>query len=190
MSAFRFVQITVVVILGLGLTEILRNLGGQIRRRSEIEVYPLQIVASCSLLFFILMFLWGFSAYIEVNWNLLLFLLKVIPSIALALSAQLIGLDFNSTRSSEQQYFENCRSTYLILASVPLFGVITTTVTAESLPISGENLIVMNIFRFVVAGVVASLSFIKKPGYHWSVIIGLLIVVLGWMSAIIFELKF
>ena len=123
------------------------------------------------------------------TWNLLLFLLTVIPTIAVALSAQLIGLDFNSTRSSEQQYFENCRSIYLILASVPLFEVITTTVTAKSLPITVEYLIVLNIIRVVLAGVVASLGFIKKPVYHWSVLIGLIIVMFGSTSAIIFELK-
>ena len=175
MSQFRFVQITIVIILGLGLTEILRNLGGQIRRRSEIEVYSLQIFASCLLLFFILTWLWSFSLSLEVTWNLPLFLLKVIPTIALAFSAQLIGLDFNSTRSPEQQYFENCRPIYLIFASVPLFEVITTTGTAESLPITPEYLIVLNIFRVVIAGVVASLGFIKKPSYHWSVLICLFI---------------
>jgi hypothetical protein len=189
LSQFRFVQIVIVIILGLGLTEILRNLGGQIRRRSEIEVYPLQIFASCLLLFFILTLLWAFSLSLEVTWNFPLFLLKVMPTIALAMSAQLIGLDFNSTRSSEQQYFENCRPIYLILASVPLFEVITTTVTAESLPITPEHLIELNIFRVVVAGVMASLGFIKKPAYHWSVLIGSFVVMFGWTSAIIFELK-
>jgi len=117
-----------VIILGLGLTEILRNIGGQIRIRSKIKVYPLQIFASCLLIFFILMWLWGFSKSIEVTWTLPVFLIQVLPAIAFALSAQILGLDFNSTRSAEQQYFGNCRAIYLILASIPLFGVITTTV--------------------------------------------------------------
>jgi hypothetical protein len=77
----------------------------------------------------------------------------------------------------------------LILASVPLFEVITTTATAESLSITPEYLIGLNIFRVIVAGAVTSLGFIKKPAYHWSLLIGLLIVMFGSTSAIIFELE-
>ena len=188
MSQFRFIQIIIVIILGFGLTDILRNLGGQIRRKSEIEVYPLQIFASCFLLFFILMWLWSFSGLLKVTWNLLLFLLMVIPTIAIALSAQLIGLDFNSTRSSKQQYSENCRSIYLILASAPIFQVIITTISAKSLPITAEYLTALDTLRLVAAGFVASLGFIKKPAYHWSVLIGLFIAIFASTSAIIFEL--
>lgn len=189
MSQFRFVQATIIIILGLGLTEILRNLGGQIRRSSKIEVYPLQIFASCLLLFFILTWLWDFSASVEVTWTFPLFLLTAIPTIALAMSADLIGLDFNSTKSSEQQYFEKCKPIYLILASVPLFSVITTIFTAEFLPFTPEYLIMLNIFRVVFAGFVALLGFIKKPAYHWSVLIGIFIAMFWWTVAIMFELK-
>jgi hypothetical protein len=148
---------------GLGLTEILRNIGGQIRRRSKIKVYPLQIFASSLLILFILMWLWGFSKSLEVTWTLPVFLIQVLPTIAFALSAQILGLNFNSKRSAEQQYFENCSAIYLILASIPLSGVIYTTVTAGSLPIAGETLTLLNIIRIIVAGIVASLGFVKKP---------------------------
>jgi len=190
MTEFRFVQITLVIILGFGVTEILRNIGGQIRRRKEIEVYPLQIVVSCSLLFFILLWLWSFSQSIDVTWTLPIFLLQVLPTIALALSAQIIGMDFNSTKSSKQQYFDNCTATYLILAIVPLLSVFTTTTNSEYMPFTRNHLMLINIGRFVVTGITASLGFIKKPLYHWSVVIGLLIINFGSALTFIFRLKF
>ena len=46
------------------------------------------------------------------------------------------------------------------------------------------------IFRLVGAGAVASLAFIKKPAYHWVVLIGLFIAVIETTSAVLFKLKF
>jgi hypothetical protein len=94
MTEFRFVQITLVIILGFGMTEILRNISGQIRRRKEIEVYPLQIFVSCSLLFFILLWIWSFSQSVHVTWTLPVFFLQVLPTIALTLGQRDQGHEF------------------------------------------------------------------------------------------------
>jgi hypothetical protein len=190
MTEFRFVQITLVIILGFGVTEILSNIGGQIRRRKEIEVYPLQVFVSCSLLFFILLWLWSFSQSVDVTWTLPVFFLQVLPTIALALSAQMIGMDFNSTKSLKQQYFDNCTATYLFLAIVPLLSVFASTTNLEYLPFTRNRLMLINIVRFVIAGFTASLGFIKKPLYHWSVVIGLLIINFVSALAFVFRLKF
>lgn len=100
MTQFEFVQVTIAIILGLGLTDILRNLGEQFRNRSEIEVSWLQVGASCMLLLVILIYnLWGFWGALGVNWTLQLFLLQVAPAIALALSAQLIKVDLSSGKT-------------------------------------------------------------------------------------------
>ena len=47
MSEFEFVQVTFAIILGLGVTEILRGVGEQVRARHYLRLYPLQLVASC-----------------------------------------------------------------------------------------------------------------------------------------------
>lgn len=190
MTEYRFVQIIIVVILGLGLTEILRNLGGQVRRRSRIEVYPLQVFASGFLLFSILMWHWSFSQKLEVTWTLPIFILKVIPTIALALGAQVIGIDFDSSKSAKQQYFENCGLLYFILASAPIIAVFTTKFTYESLLTTGGTLTVYNILRLVTAGVLVSLAFIKKPSYHWIALIFSFALVTGSTSVVLFKLKF
>ena len=190
MIEFMYVRVTIAIILGLGMTEILRNIAGQIRRKSHIEFYPLQIVASLMLLFFIIVWLWGFSGSSAVTWTFPVFILKVLPAIALVLSAQIIGLDFDSTKSPKEQYFKNSRVVYLILSSAPLYEVIFTAVTVKYLSIGLETLKMLTIFRLVGAGAVASLAFIKKPAYHWVVLIGLFIAVIETTSAVLFKLKF
>ena len=189
MTEFRYVQTTLIIILGLGVTEILRNIGNQIRRRTEIEVYPLQLVVSWSILLFILMWLWNFSQSIDVKWTLPVFLLQMLSPIALALSAQIVGLDFNSKKSPEEQYFDNCTAIYLILAIVPLVAVFTTMTNLDYMSINRDSLMLINVGRLVQSGFIASLGFIKKPLYHWSVVIGLLIVFFGSELTFVFELK-
>ena len=190
MTEFRYVQTTLIIILGLGVTEILRNIGNQIRRRTEIEVYPLQIFVSWSILLFILMWLWSFSQSIDVKWTLPVFLLQMLPPIALALSAQIVGLDFNSKKSSKEQYFDNCTAIYLILAIVPLVSVFITITNSDYISITRDSLMLINISRLVQFGLTASLGFIKKPLYHWSVVIGLLINFFVSELTFIFELNF
>jgi hypothetical protein len=190
MTEFRYVQITLIIILGLGVTEILRNIANQIRSRTDIEVYPLQIAVSWSILLFILMWLWSFSQSIDVKWTLPVFLLQMLPPIALALSAQIVGLDFNSTKSSKQQYFDNCTAIYLILAIVPMVTVFTTMANSDYMPTTRDYLTLINISRLVQSGFIASLGFIKKPLYHWSVVIGLLIIALGSELIFVFKLNF
>ena len=54
MSQFEFVQVTLIVILGLGLTDILRNLGEQYRHRRQVQLSALQVMASVLLMTVIL----------------------------------------------------------------------------------------------------------------------------------------
>ena len=60
LSEFEFVQITIAIILGLGITAIIRNFSEQIRRMPEVKPYPLQVVASLVMLLVILQTLWGY----------------------------------------------------------------------------------------------------------------------------------
>jgi hypothetical protein len=182
MSEFEFVQVTVAIILGLGITELLRNIGGQIRRRSQIQVYMLQIAASCLLVFVILRYLWSFWSTLEVSWNLPLFLLTVSPAIALALAAQVIGVHRDTDSSPQEQYFENCRATYLFWAAAPLFQVLFDFA-------SGHTFTPSEVFRLLLVGLIASLGFVKKPSYHRIVLSILFISLVVGMPLTQFALK-
>lgn len=180
----------IVVILGLGLTGILANLGGQIRNKSEIEIYPLQVFASCFLLLSILMWHWSFSRTQNVNWTLPLFILNVIPAMVLALGAQVISVEINSSKSPQQQYFDNCGSIYTILASVPFITIIIETFALESLTISTDILTGANILRLLSGCIMLSLAINKKPKYHWLSLMLLYVLVTCSTSVAIFNLDF
>ena len=181
MSEFEFVQVTVAIILGLGITELLRNIGEQIRRRSKIHLYSLQVAASCLLVFVILRYLWLFWSNLDVSWNLPLFLLTVSPAIALALSAQVIRVDWDSDTQPKEQYFENSTATYLFWAAAPLSQLVFDVV-------SGYVFTEKDVTRLFVIGFLASLGFIKKPTYHWIVLSGLFISLVAGMSQAQFTL--
>ena len=170
MTQFEFVQVTLAIVLGLGLTDILRNLGEQFRRRSEIEVCWLQVLASGLLLSVILIvYLWAFWATSDVDWTLLLFVLQAGSAVSLALSAQFLKVDISSPKTLQAQYFDNCRAAYSAWAAAPVFALCFSLVADGA---SGIDLA-----RTAVAILLVSMGFIKKPIYHAVVLGSLLFIV-------------
>ena len=166
MSQFEFVQVTIAVILGLGLTDLFRNLGEQYRYRHIIEVYWLQIAASCLLLFVILMYLWNFWRTSNVEWTLPLFVLQVASAAALALSTQFLKVDVNSHKTAKSQYFDNRIATYVSWSFAPISAGLFHIVTAES---------DLAIPRIVVVFLLLSLAITRNAIAHAAVIAALLI---------------
>lgn len=170
MTQFEFVQVTLAIVLGLGLTDILRNLGEQFRRRREIEVCWLQVLASCLLLSVILVaYLWSFWTTSNVEWTLLLFLLQAGAAIGLALGAQFIRVDLSSSKSPTAQYFDNCLATYGVWAAAPVFALLFS--------LSTGTLGAIDASRVLVAVLLVSMGFIRKPIYHAMVLSTLLVIV-------------
>ena len=186
MTQFEFVQVTIAIILGLGLTDILRNLGEQFRHRSEIEVSWLQVGASCMLLLVILIYnLWGFWGALGVNWTLQLFLLQVAPAIALALTAQLIKVDLSSGKTPEAQYFDNCTATFTLWATAPLLAIFFSVATGNFLLATG-NVNIADAARIGVVILLVSLGLIKNRIYHTVMLSALLLSV---TSVVLFEVQ-
>ena len=186
LNQFEFVQVTVAIILGLGLTDILRNLGEQFRARREIEVSWLQIGASCLLLFVILIYLWSFWLGSGITWTFPLFMLQVASAIALALSPQFIKVDVSSAETLEDQYFANARATYIVWATGPVFAL----VFALAADIAGT----VDVGRIVAAALLISLGLVKHRGYHRVVLTTLLLLAIVFVTVIgpgigLFELR-
>lgn len=186
LTQFEFVQVTVAIILGLGLTDILRNLGEQFRARREIEVAWLQIGASGLLLLIILIYLWSFWLASRVTWTLPLFMLQVASAIALALSAQFIKVDLSSAKALEAQYFDNARVTFILWATAPLFVLLFS--------IAAGIASATDLGRVVAAVLLISLGLIKHRTYHKVVLGSLLLLALVFTTVIgpvvgLFELR-
>ena len=165
LSQFEFVQVTIAVILGLGLTDLLRNLGDQFRHRNKIEIYWLQLLASCLLLFVILMYLWNFWSASQVDWTLPLFILQVASAVALALSAQFIKVDWTSSKTAKAQYFNNRLATFVSWSLAPFFSGIFSVLTNDG---------IYFLPRIGVFILLVSLAMVNKPIYHALVITALI----------------
>lgn len=179
LSQFEFVQVTIAVILGLGLTDLLRNLGEQYRNRNEFEICWLQILASCLLLFIILMYLWNFWSTSRVAWTLPLFALQVASAVALALSAQFIKVDWTSSKTAKAQYFYNRLATFLSWSLAPLFAGIFSVLTNDG---------IVFLPRIGVVVLLVSLAFVNKQIYHAVVIVALLLMSVVGLAIGQFEL--
>ncbi len=190
MSEFEFVQVTFAIILGLGVTEILRGLGEQIRARHYLRLYPLHVVASCIILMAIMIGLWGLWFVKGVQWTFPQFMLQAAPTIALALAAHVIRADCSIGADSLcEQYFRNSGPAFLLLASVPLLTIVITFTRLDERPDDATNLVVITAARLLLAALGASMAFIKRPAYHWSAL-GLIGVFMCWrVAAAVLELN-
>lgn len=183
MSEFEFVQVTFAIILGLGVTEILRGLGEQIRARHYLRLYPLHVVASCIILIAIMIGLWGLWFVKSVQWTFPQFLLQAAPTIALALAAHVIRADCSiGADSLREQYFRNAGPAFLLLASVPLVTTVITFARLDERPDDATNLAVITSARLLLVALGVSMALIKRPAYHWSAL-GLIGVFMCWRVA-------
>jgi hypothetical protein len=172
----------VAIILGLGLTDILRNIGEQVRRRHESQLSTVQLLASILLLQVILTYLWQFWAAAEVIWTLPLFLLQTAAAVALALCAQFIRVDTTSARSAEAQYWENCALIYASWAAAPLLSWVFLEAAAANIDSS------LNVSRFPVIALLGSLALFRRKYYHLAVLALLLAILVFGNVAFFFEL--
>ncbi len=170
MSQFEFVQVTVAIILGLGVTEILRNLGEQIRHRHVLNICPEQIMASALLLCVTLIYLWSFWSNEAVTWTIVLFAVQAASAISLALAAQLIRIDCASEQTPAEQYYSNSVATYIAWASAPGFAMLFIL-------LSRTDLESVDYVRLMIIPLLLTLGFVHKPLLHRSVILFLLVTV-------------
>jgi hypothetical protein len=189
MSEYRFVMITVALILGLGLSQLVRNVGQQIRNRSEIEFYPLQVFASCLIFCLMLMWIWVFSILIDAEWSLTTYLFATMSAVALAFCAELVSYDPDSEKSARQQYFESCKPLYLMMGLVLIFAVLNSVANVRYLNISEGSLWLLNGVRVGLTGLVVSLAFVRKPGYHWIALSGLFLIGVVTLSVTVPDLQ-
>ena len=162
MTQFEFVQVTIAIILGLGITDIVRNLGEQVRLRERLAIYPVQVLASTLLLLVTLIYLWFFWQAAEVRWTLPLFALQAAPAIALAMAAQLLRVDCSDARTPREQYHANARYAYLSWALAPTFGFLFEVSTD-----SGPE---VNVTRLVVIVLLLSLCVLRQQVVHLAVL--------------------
>jgi len=131
-SSFEFVLVSIAIILGFGISEVLAGWGRQLRHRHQVRPYPLQIVASAYVLFLSLRYLWVLWFLREAEWTFASYGMSVLPALALALAAHVVRSDPESLRRTpKQQYFDAARPFYGLVALFPVLSLAAVPLHAE-----------------------------------------------------------
>jgi len=132
-SSFEFVLVSIAIVLGFGISEILAGWGQMLRHRSEVRPYPLQVVASAYVLYASLRYLWLLWDTRDTEWTYEGYLLTFAPALCLALAAYVVRGDPTSLRHSQkEQYFGAAR---------PLFGLMVgwTAISAINVALHADE---------------------------------------------------
>jgi hypothetical protein len=168
MSPIEFVLIPYAIILGLAMTEVLAGWGKQIRHRHRFVPDPLQIMSSGVILFLGLQMLWSFWIVREVVWTYPLFLFLSLPCLAVALAAHTSRIDTSvDALPAREQYFQNSRPIYLLLATLPVVVITISFVPGlrDQLP-DPPNHLLITLARLLVLGTCIALALSKSPRFH------------------------
>jgi hypothetical protein len=169
-SSFEFVLVSIAIVVGFAISEILGGWGRQLRLRHQVRPYLLQIVASAYLLSVALRFLWTLWSLSGAEWTYLGYVLLALPALVLALAAHLVRVDTESLRRNpREQYFESARPFYGLLASFPIFGMMNALYHAEFLEARfGTSTGLVRVVWPTVIAVDLWLAFSRRPRDHWT----------------------
>jgi len=190
MTQFEFVQITFAIILGLGVTSILASLGDQIRLRHIKKLSLLHLFAQSLLLYTLLIWLWGFWAAREINWNITIFIFHALSPIFLALAAHMSRVEFNlDAETIENQYFRNAKTFYGFWALAAAIGIGQTYFYVLIGELPSEFGIILSIVRGVSVALLLTLAMSKKITVHWACLIILTLIYSSLLLTIFFSLE-
>ena len=191
MSSLEFVLVPFGIIVGFGISEILRGWGQQIRTRQTHNPHPLQIASSATILLLCLLYLWSTWLLRGIEWTLPIYLVTAMPALALALAANIARIDTSiDSPPVLEQYFQNSRPVYVLLTALPVSAIVLelTTEVREQAP-NPPNLLAITLFRLTVIALIASLAWSKNLRYHaaalstmWLAMIGVLVRLLFFLG--------
>ena len=182
MSTFEFVLIAIAIVVGFGISEILAGWGRQLRLRNEMDLCPLQLVASAYILALSLRYMWLQWALRSADWDYAGYLLTAAPAVVLALAAQVTKVDLarEGRGTAESQYFESRRPLYALVALFYL----SVFLRGTYMPIQGDPwrfFVAISLLVFVVCG---WLALSETKAHHW---IGLSLL---WVAQLAFAITF
>lgn len=181
MESFQHIAALISIIIGLGLTQILKNINALIKERRSVKFYWLSLYWAAGT--FVLQIQWWWGIYrmksLE-TWDFHFFMFLILNPISMYLASGTVLPQVHQGMRTDlrSHYFENSRWFFLLCACNPLLDILRKVIFQQQFLSSGN---IANIFPFVF---LVSLAFIKNEKYH--IIISML---LG-ISLISFILRF
>ncbi len=165
MDSFEFVQIPVAIVLGFGISEILKGWGQQLRHRDEQAFSALQLVASAYVLSWSFRYLWIQWATRPETWNYAAYLLSAAPAVVLALAAQVVRFDPSiREHDASAQYERGRRPVCVLLALLPELMLARSFYNRGSL--ANDPMLILPIF-LITTLVFVWLATTSRPRNQW-----------------------
>jgi len=171
LSSFEFILVSIAIVLGFGISEVLADWGRVLRHRKEVRPYPLQLAASAFVLYASLRYLWLLWDARHTQWTYVGYLLIFAPALCLALAANLVRADPTSLRRSpKEQYFEATRPLFLLIAALPGLSAINVWLHAEE--VRSEAMSVANplIWAYWPAFIATCLLLSRSRSERWHAV--------------------
>jgi hypothetical protein len=180
MTIFEFVLTPLALIIGFGITEILKGWGERVHHRNRSKSHVLQIASSSMILFFSLVYLWVMWLIRDIVWTFPLFLLIAIPGYAVALAAYINRVDCSADAPPIlDQYFHNSRPLYGMLTLFLLSLITLSLLTGVATHAMNSLDVIAVTLQLSLLGVLVFLAWSKKLQHHLFAYSVLLIVLCG-----------
>ena len=175
MSEFEFVLVTIAIVAGFAISEILAGWSRPLLARGDAGYSRLRFLASLFLLFLTLRYIWMLWGVRSGEWHFVYFLLVLVPMLLIALAAYVISMPAEAPElDSTEIYFARARPFFLLLVGVMIswtlyewanIAVIQKAYAAETnwTALGG---------RAVGVPAFLWLAFAKRRRHHWVVLAG------------------
>jgi hypothetical protein len=175
LSEFEFVLVTIAIVAGFAISEILAGWSRPMLARGSSGYSSLQFFASLFLLFLTLRYIWALWTVRLSEWHFLLFVLVLAPMLLIALAAYVISMPAETPEfDSTEIYFARARPFFLLLAGVMISWTLYEWANLAVIQKAYAAEVNWTVLASRIVGVPAFLwlAFTKQRRHHWVVLAG------------------
>jgi hypothetical protein len=175
LSEFEFVLVTIAIVAGFAISEILAGWSRPVLARGNAGYSSLRFFASLFLLFLTLRYIWALWGVRSSEWHFVHFVLVLAPMLLIALAAYVISMPAEATElDSTEIYFARARPFFLLLAGVLISWTLYEWANLTVVQKAYAAEVNWTVLASRVAGVPAFLwlAFTKRRRHHWVVLAG------------------
>jgi hypothetical protein len=181
MSGFEFVLVLYAIIVGLGISDILKGWGEQIRVRHRMAAYPLQLALSLMLMIYGITYLWAMWTFRDIVWTFNLYAAMAVIPLAISLASRVARVDTSAgAPPARDQYFRNAKPVFILMALAPAMLILLSFLSpVRDSVLNPPNLAWLTALRVVIFAGILYVAWSRNEKVHWVGIVALLMVVMA-----------
>ena len=160
------------IIAGFAISEILAGWGRSLLRSGGVHYSGLQFLASLTLLFMTVRYIWTLWNFRSIEWLFGSFVLVLVPILTIALAAHVISIPSPHAADADRAYFDRARPFFLLLAAVTiswtLYDLANISVLRNSFP--QEMNTTVSVLRAAGTPAFLWLAYTRQRSHHWVVL--------------------